>query len=191
MAKVDTAGDPFSLLNSLSSLISAQGQRQREAKKSGDKASPVRGGTKTSFTRMLEGIEDQAETAEARELPLSEDAVQELLDDVHAAGDNLKNRPFPEEIMAYKRAVRNFLHHVVEYGYGVEQQEGIPNYQKPGYKGNFEDPDFKKRKLHTRILVVDRKLEQLAAGILSGQTTQLELLASIEEITGILIDLLQ
>jgi uncharacterized protein YaaR (DUF327 family) len=48
-----------------------------------------------------------------------------------------------------------------------------------------------KRKSHAGIMVVDRKLEQLAAGILSGQTSQLELLARIEEITGILIDLLQ
>jgi uncharacterized protein YaaR (DUF327 family) len=189
MAKVDTTGNPLSFLNSLSSLIPAQ--RQRQAKKNQDKASPIRGNTKTSFTRLLEGVEEQAETAETRELPPSEEAVQELLDDVHIAGDNLKNRPFPEEIVAYKRAVRNFLHHVVEYGYRVEQKEGVPNYQKPGYKGSFEDPEFMKRKLHTRILVVDRKLEQLAAGILSGQTTQLELLAHIEEITGILIDLLQ
>jgi uncharacterized protein YaaR (DUF327 family) len=39
--------------------------------------------------------------------------------------------------------------------------------------------------------VVDRKLEQLAAGILSGQIGQLKLLAGIEEITGILVDLLR
>jgi uncharacterized protein YaaR (DUF327 family) len=192
MAKVDIPGGPVPSMNPLAAFFPAvQGQRQREAKKNGDRAASVRSNTKTPFTRLLEGIGEQAETAETRELPPSEEAVRELLDDVHIAGDNLKNRPFPEEIMAYKRAVRNFLHHVVEYGYRVEQREGVPNYQKPGYKGSFEDPDFKKRKLHTQVLVVDRKLEQLAAGILSGQTTQLELLAHIEEITGILIDLLQ
>ncbi|MDR2101659.1 MAG: YaaR family protein [Treponema sp.] len=194
MAKVDTPGGsiPFNPLSS--SLPAALGLHQGAAKKSRDKSSPVRGGTKTPFTRLLEEAEGPAkagETAPPRELPPSEEAVQELLDEVHIAGDNLKNRPFPEEIMAYKKAVRNFLHHVVEYGYCVEHQEGTPNYLKAGYKGHFGDPDFIKRKDHIRIRVVDHKLEELAAGILSGQITQLKLLARIEEIAGILIDLLQ
>ncbi|MDR3167845.1 MAG: YaaR family protein [Treponema sp.] len=193
MAKVDTPGGsvPFNPLSA--SLPAALGLHQGPAKKARDKTSPVRGGTKAPFTRLLEETEGSRaeEVPSPQELPPSEEAVQELLDEVHIAGDNLKNRPFPEEIMVYKRAVRNFLHHVLEYGYQVEQQEGTPNYLKPGYKGHFGDPDFKKRKLHIRIRVVDQKLEELAAGILSGQITQLKLLARIEEIAGILIDLLQ
>jgi uncharacterized protein YaaR (DUF327 family) len=191
MAKVDIPGGSVPLTNPLAGLISGfPDLRRGRSKKAGDntRAAPAREGDKTPFTRLLEGT---GETAEPRELPPSEEAVQELLDDVHIAGDNLKNRPFPEEILAYKRAVRNFLHHVVEYGYAVEQREGIPNYQKPGYKRNYEDPDRKKRSLYTQVRVVDQKLEQLAAGILSGQINQMELLARVEEITGILIDLLQ
>jgi uncharacterized protein YaaR (DUF327 family) len=40
------------------------------------------------------------------------------------------------------------------------------------------------------IQVVDQKLEQLAAGILTGQASQLELLARVDEIAGLLVDLL-
>jgi uncharacterized protein YaaR (DUF327 family) len=38
---------------------------------------------------------------------------------------------------------------------------------------------------------VDRKLEQLAAGILAGQHSQMDILARVEEINGLLVDLLQ
>jgi uncharacterized protein YaaR (DUF327 family) len=39
--------------------------------------------------------------------------------------------------------------------------------------------------------VVDQKLERLAAGIMAGQVTQLEILAKVDEITGILVNLLR
>jgi uncharacterized protein YaaR (DUF327 family) len=39
--------------------------------------------------------------------------------------------------------------------------------------------------------VADQKLEQLAAGLISGQLGQVDMLARLEEITGLLVDLLQ
>ncbi|MDR0450835.1 MAG: YaaR family protein [Treponema sp.] len=41
------------------------------------------------------------------------------------------------------------------------------------------------------VQVVDRKLEEMAARLLSDQLSQLELLARLEEINGLLVDLLQ
>jgi uncharacterized protein YaaR (DUF327 family) len=78
----------------------------------------------------------------------------------------------------------------VENGYAVEEQNGIPNAQKPGYKGSLWDPAAKQAKAFHIVQVVDRKLDGLAAEILAGQVTQLELLAKLEEITGLLVDLL-
>jgi uncharacterized protein YaaR (DUF327 family) len=121
----------------------------------------------------------------------SEEALQGLLDDVHSAGDALKDHPFPEEIKRYKQAVRDFIHYVVENGYAVEKQTGIPNYLKPGFKGQRGSDAAKGRTGFHLIQVVDRKLEQLAAGILAGQTSQLDLLARIDEIAGLLVDLLR
>ena len=41
------------------------------------------------------------------------------------------------------------------------------------------------------VQVVDKKLEQLAAGILAGQFTQMNILERVEEITGLLVDIMQ
>jgi uncharacterized protein YaaR (DUF327 family) len=176
MDKIDTSGNSAFLLNPL-----VHGGTKPETKKS--RASTLRG--KTGFSGLLEedllsrGAESYgAEMGPLRELSPSSDAVQELLDQVHSAGDALKERPFPAEILRYKRAVRDFLHYVVENSYAIKQSQTMVR---------------KKKELrpHVQIEVVDQKLEQLAAGLLSRQTNQLELLSRLEEITGLLIDLLQ
>jgi uncharacterized protein YaaR (DUF327 family) len=135
---------------------------------------PARGLRKFKFSNLLDNALEETRSAGAR--PASEEALQELLDEVHSAGDLLKKRPFPEEIKRYKRAVGDFLQYVVENSFAVAESTG----------GN-----ILRRKKYTMIQVVDRKLEQLAAGILSGQSGQLELLARVDEIAGLLVNLLQ
>jgi uncharacterized protein YaaR (DUF327 family) len=95
---------------------------------------------------------------------------------VRGTGDDLKNRPFPEEILKYKQAVRNFVHYVVENGYTVE-------------KFQTHRREMKGFRPHVQVQVIDSKLEELAARILTGQTDKLERVAKIDEIAGLLVDL--
>jgi uncharacterized protein YaaR (DUF327 family) len=159
-----------------------------ETKKTKDRPQ-VRDAKGPRFSRILEDSTRETEGVPSYEA--SEEVLQELLDNVHSAGDDLKNRPFPDEIKQYKQAVRNFLHYVVENGYTVAEQAGIPQYLKPGFKGVRGSEEAKSRKPFTMVQVVDQKLEQLAAGIMLGQTNQLELLSRIDEIAGLLVNLLQ
>jgi uncharacterized protein YaaR (DUF327 family) len=136
-----------------------------------------KGGVKKSaFSRLLGEARETEETLALGDCPPSEEALQELLDDVHSAGDALRLRPLAEEIKRYKQAVRQFLQYVVANGYEVKTESYLHNHEK-------------RRKV--QIEVVDRKLEQLAAGILSGQLGQVDILARLDEITGLLVDLLQ
>ncbi|GHV85428.1 hypothetical protein AGMMS50230_10360 [Spirochaetia bacterium] len=112
-----------------------------------------------------------------KELPLSEDSLNELLDDVHTAGDALSRRPFPPEIKAYREAVRNFIHYVVENSFDTEEQISGTNVLK--------------RKKFTLVQVIDSKLEEMASSILRGQSGQLEILAKLDEIKGLLVDLME
>jgi uncharacterized protein YaaR (DUF327 family) len=168
MAKVDFSDNLF--------FNHALYAHNAEAKKAGEKER-VKGTRKPLFAAFLEKSEQERETEAPRELSPSDDALKELLDGVHGAGDALKNRPFFEEIKQYRKAVRDFLHYVVENGYTVEEQVSGAN--------------LLKRKKFTLVQVVDRKLEQLAAGILAGQSAQMDILARVEEINGLLVDLLQ
>jgi uncharacterized protein YaaR (DUF327 family) len=64
----------------------------------------------------------------------------------------------------------------VENSYTIKEETYLFNHKKIG---------------RVQVQVIDRKLEQLAAEIMAGQTTQLELLARVDEITGMLVNLLQ
>jgi len=182
MAKIDGT-DPSLFMNP-----SAYSQVKDDKKSKG-----IRKGEKTEFSKLFDSL--RSKTAEQlgplQDLPASEETVNYLMDEVRDAGDRLKSRPLPEEIMNYKQAVRNFINYVVQNCYSKEYDEGIPNFLKPGFKGRRGTPQAMEGKGYTKIVVIDKKLEDLAAMLLSGQTRQMELVSRLEEIKGLLIDLLQ
>jgi uncharacterized protein YaaR (DUF327 family) len=186
MAKIDFP-DTLFLNPGLYSNVRTEAKKKDAAKDKIRGKSTADSPQKPGFPDFLEETVREVESAPE---PASEEVLQRLLDDVHSTGDILKNHPFPEEIKQYKQAVRSFIQYVIENGYAVEKQTGIPNYLKPGFKGQRGGAAAKGRTAFHLIQVVDRKLEQLAAGILAGQTSQLELLARINEIAGLLVDLL-
>jgi uncharacterized protein YaaR (DUF327 family) len=146
-----------------------------------------------TFSRIFDDLRGKTadDIGPLRDLPASEDSVNLLMDDVRSTGDVLKSRPFPEEIMHYKQAVRNFMNYVVQNTYSLEYEEGIPNFLKQGFKGKRGTPEAMKAKKYTKIQVIDKKLEDLAAMLLSSQMRQMELVSRLEEIRGLLVDLLQ
>jgi len=137
---------------------------------------------KNNFVSFFE----KAVLGKVRELPLSEDSLHELLDEVHIAGDALSKRPFPPEIASYKEAVRNFVHYVVENSYDTEDQTSKIKIRKQQ-----DGVEIREQKKYTLIKVIDSKLEGMAAAILRGQLNQLEILEKLDEIKGLLVDLLE
>ena len=184
MAKI-TEGLPPAFNPAVYTILPGEAKKAPQNKVPAGKAPPVR------FAALLEESREAAEPRPLEASPEGEAALQELLDEVHSSGDDLKQRPFPEEVKRYKKGVRNFLRYIVERGYTAQQQTGIPNSLKPGFNRRRGAAQSWDRTVYTLVQVADRKLEQLAAGILAGQLTQMALLAGVDEINGILIDLVQ
>lgn len=105
------------------------------------------------------------------------DNIENLLDDLHSSGDALKKNPRPDEIKIYKDAVRKFIRHVIENSFEIEERLGM---KRSG-----------KQKKWTNIEVIDKKLEKLAVDIISNQAEQIKILSSIDEITGLVVNLLE
>jgi len=164
---------------------------KEETKKSGKPG--VKRSGKTEFSRIFEEIQGKTagELGPFLNLPVSEETLDFLMEDVRNTGDILRSRPFPDEILRYKQAVRNFMHYVVENSYALDHETGIPKFLKSGYKGPRGTPEAMKQITYTKIKVIDKKLEDLAAMLLSSQMPQLELTSRLEEIKGLLIDLFQ
>jgi len=135
----------------------------------------LKGSRKTHFSEIMKkSINDVGELGPIREYAPSEEALTELMDAVHSAGSDLLERPFHDEILTYKKAVRNFVNYIVENAFDIERSQ-------TRRKG--------KIKIHVQVQVIDRKLDELAAAILSGQASQLEKVSKIDEIKGLLVDL--
>ena len=148
---------------------------QRNSKQE-TKKTKAKGGPGTFFSNILESFTPQRELGPLREFAPSDEALTALMDAVHSTGNELRDRPFQKEILEYKRAVRDFVNYVIENAYGVN-------------KTQTRHRELKSLKPHVQIQVIDRKLEELAAAILSGQTTQLERVSKLDEIKGLLVDL--
>ena len=188
MAKVDSTDTPSFYMNP-----AAYAPVKGDTKKSKAGRPGLRQSGKTDFSRVLEDIRGKTadELGPLQDLPVSEETVSFLMDEVRSAGDALRDRPFPDEIIRYKQTVRNFMHYVVENGFTLEHEAGIPKFLKPGYSGPRGTPEAMKQNRYTKIQVIDKKLEDLAAMLLSGQRQQLNLAARLEEIQGLLVDLLR
>jgi uncharacterized protein YaaR (DUF327 family) len=110
-------------------------------------------------------------------------SLETLLDDLHSIGEKLVEKPFISNIKEYKQAVRRFLAYVVKNTYTVDTEIA-----KKKLKNGLPSMDEKK---WTNIKVVDEKLEKLALYVLQNQKGQLTILKKIEEIEGILVDLMR
>ena len=182
MAKVDGADSSFYM----NPAAYAQVKDEKKPK-------TLRRGEKTGFSSMFDDLRGKTadQLGPLQNYSASEEALNSLMDDVRDTGDILKNRPLPEEITRYKQAVRNFINYVVQNTYSLEYENGLPKYLKPGFNGERGTDEAKDQKRHTVILVIDKKLEELASMLLTSQAHQLQLVARLEEIRGLLIDLLQ
>jgi uncharacterized protein YaaR (DUF327 family) len=127
------------------------------------------------------GILNRASSPEVSEgSPLSgpegEAAVESLLDEVYALGQDLARNPSPENIVLYKKAVARFIRLVVDGSVELMETEGRLR------------KDMKKPK-YALLHVVDEKLEKLGAYVLSNQKDKLEILRKVDELHGLLVDL--
>jgi uncharacterized protein YaaR (DUF327 family) len=176
MANIDPSG-PASLYTNPAAYTNVHPEKTKAREKE-----KVRG---PLFQNLLKTREFEEGPEAIRNLPVSEETAQMLLNEVRSTGDDLKNHPRPDEIVRYKKAVRDFMHYVVENGYELAEIEGIKKKVKCGTETEWKQTIFR------QIRVVDEKLEKLAAGILAGQTVQLGIIGRLEEINGLLVDMIQ
>ncbi len=142
------------------------------------KADPKKRALFTDAVRKAEREQESPASERAAEIGAHPEAEQleALLDDIHQIGEQLKENPNRERVVRYKDAVRAFLRKVVREGIAVEE--------------NSSGFNILKRKRFTLIRIVDEKLERLAAGVLRNQKDQLEILRRIDEIQGLLVDVM-
>jgi uncharacterized protein len=146
--------------------------RRKEDEK---KAGKGKGLFRTALGKAIDDTKEGRAAGPLGSAEFSEAGLEGLLDEVHQAGDALKENPGVDLVQAYKKAVRDFIHYVVERSFALEQKTS--------------GRSILKRNAYFRISVIDDSLEKLAAEILRNQRDNLEILRRVDEINGMLVDL--
>jgi uncharacterized protein YaaR (DUF327 family) len=125
-------------------------------------APPRVGVERASFGQQLQGARAAADTQ----------TLQGMIERIDAQAQRLLRHPIPAEVAAYREAVRRFM---------KEASERLGKAEKRTDRRN-----------RTLILLreVDAKLAKLVEDVLGGQADSMELAASINELRGMLMDLL-
>ncbi|GAB6099721.1 YaaR family protein [Halanaerocella petrolearia] len=98
--------------------------------------------------------------------------LDELLDVIGKQGQRLAEHRTFKDLVKYKKMVKKFVNEAVEKMYQVE-----------------EDYSPSQGKVQTIVKSVDASLEELTEMIVDDQSAQLEILAQLDEVRGLLIDL--
>lgn len=146
--------------------------RAREKKRVAEGKRPKR-----SFFSVVESeVSDSSGAGALLDGNISLQEAHELLDEIHQAGDRLLAEPTPNRARAYRELVQRFMRGTVPGAFDVEEHQSGGN--------------ILKRKRFTLVRQIDQKVERLVAGILQSQGRQFDILARLEEIHGMLVDLM-
>ena len=198
MAEIDSLGTNY--------YYSGVQNASNEAIKRNTKKEEIRksdGARKLNFGKLLKGdeAEESSFITEGLNLPPEvaamsvDDAAVYLADAVSMAGNNLSENLTKENLEEFKTSVQQFIRFVVANNFEViskqKLRKGKPlivpsrsnifsNYSLPPH---VKDPKY-------QIQIINEKLDALAHETISTQMNNLKLLAQVNEIKGLIVDLM-
>ena len=196
MAEIDSLGSNYyySGVQNASNEAIKRNTRKEEVKKSGSSK-------KVDFAKLLKGDEVEEPQFVAAGLPPEiatmsiDDAAVYLADAVSMAGNEFSEEQTQENLEKFKNSVRQFIKFVVSNNIEVNIKQ---KRQRPGKSGQpsrlfvFSDYTVPAQKKNPRysIDIINEKLDALARETLSAQSNNLKLLAQVNEIKGLIVDLM-
>jgi uncharacterized protein len=175
-----TSVDPLNHSLYFSAVASAAQQASTEARKKEKAVSAKR----SPFTSALKkSIEKEALVSAGLPVEIAglseEEAVVFLKDAVDTAGDELIEKMTTSAFSGYKTAVSQFMRYIVKNTFEIEK------HKRPGFnrKGKPRDPAI-------QIQIINKRLDTLASDLLYNHLEKLKLLAKVDEINGLIVDLL-
>ena len=196
MAEIDSLGANY--------YYSGVQNASNEAIKRNTRKEEVRKSTiskKLDFGKLLKGEEVEPPAFIADGLPLEvasmtiDDAAVYLADAVGNAGNDFSDKQSKENLEKFKTAVSQFIRFVIVNNYEVNIKQKRPRPGKAGQPSRlfvFSDYTVPSQKKNPRysIEIINQKLDALARETLSAQSDNLKILAQVNEIKGLIVDLM-
>ncbi|MCQ2576219.1 MAG: YaaR family protein [Treponema sp.] len=190
--------NPLGASSYYSGVLNASGQAAKEAKKE-----KVNSKNKLSFANLLKTQTDQTRLEmegfppEIADMPVEEAAIF-LKDLVDEAGNAVSVSPTTENLNNFKKNVQQFIKYIVKNNYEVTAKRKINRWGHPemtdavNYFSTYALPPHAKNPKVT-IQVINQKLDALTREMLTTKVNKeaLKILDSVNEIKGLIVDLLQ
>jgi uncharacterized protein len=101
--------------------------------------------------------------------------LNRLMTDIEVAGNRMTKNRSIQELSKYNSLVKRFIHEAIDFGMNLKQSQSFD------YYGN--------RRTLKLIEQIDGRLIELTDGLVNQEKNSIDLLASIDEIKGLLINL--
>ena len=196
MAEIDSLGSNYyysGVQNASHETIKRNTEKKEINKTTGTK--------RTSFQKLLKGEEVEEPQFITAGFPPEiatmsiDDAAVYLADAVSMAGNDFSEEQNQENLEKFKKSVSQFIRFVVANNFDVN------NYSRRRKKGQSLQPprlfffsDYSvpptKRPSGVSIEIINQKLDALARETLSAQSGNLKILAQVNEIKGLIVDLM-
>ena len=167
-----------------------------QAAKESNKKEKTDSSKKVKFSELLKAKKPAGGTVEAFDFPPEiadmeiEDAAVFLRDAVDLAGNDVATAATTENLMKFKKTVKQFVEFVVLNNYEVKtkKRHGVSQTMQMFSKYN-----AKVRPKDPRMIVttINQKLDAMTRAMLMDHKNNLQLLAQVNEIKGLIIDLMQ
>ena len=172
-------------------LQNATSQAAKESKKE-----KIDSSKKIKFSELLKNKNQGSSNIEAAGFPPEiaemslEDAAVFLKDAVDLAGNDVAASASTENLLKFKKSVKQFIEFVVLNNYEVKTKKRHGVSQPMQYFSKYNE---KVRPKDPRMIVttINEKLDAMTRAMLIDQKNNLQLLAQVNEIKGLIIDLMQ
>lgn len=116
-----------------------------------------------------------AETLKETDQDLRRQACDEILRQIDSVSEELKKAPTPRNIKKYRRLVAAFIKEAMNQTYELNQEA---HWDRSG-----------NRKYYLTVKSINQALEELTAEVLKREKKQIDLVAKLDQIRGLLLDL--
>ncbi|VYT83200.1 DUF327 family protein [Clostridium tertium] len=102
----------------------------------------------------------------------SEEQLKEMIEEIHKKGNRLVVTKTYGDVIAYKKMIKEYLESILNFMYNTKK-----------------DISFWQTQYFITVDTIDAKLEELTTALLKGETDNLNIASSIDEIQGLIVDI--
>ena len=132
----------------------------------------VRRGTITSERRVTAEKKDFSQSFNQQRQKKSEEQLKKMIDDIKKRGSRLITTKTYVDVVMYKKMIKEYLESILEFMYETKK-----------------DISFWQTQYYVTVDTIDAKLEELTQALLSDEKDCINVVAAVDEIQGMIVDI--